>query len=310
MDQQPLDEKKIAILGAGAVGQLIYQQLLADGNAPLLIVKEQEQPQTITFTALDGKVTESTATLTSPESSSPLLEHVQLVIVCVKSYQVSDAIKSIIGKLSSQCHIILLHNGMGPHLDVPAILNEQGLSLGTTSQAALKHDRWHIEQTGQGSTQFGHFKGRPLAQEFKSLLLKAIPNSQWCEPILLSLWQKLAINAAINPLTAIHDCSNGTLAGAQYRHQITAVVTELVRVALADGIELDKSALINRVYEVIGLTAANFSSMHQDIFNKRKTEIESINGYVVQRAKHHQLSAKVNLSLLEQVKKMESHYLK
>jgi len=314
MDQPPLDEKIIAILGAGAVGQLIYQQLLADGNAPLLIVREQlpqpEQPQTITFTALEGKVTESTAILTSPKSPSPRLKQIQLVIVCVKAYQVCDAIKSIIGTLSSQCHIVLLHNGMGPHLDVPAILHGQGLSLATTSQAALKHARWHIEQTGLGSTQFGHFKGEPLTQELSSVLLKAIPNSQWCEPILLSLWQKLAINAAINPLTAINHCKNGKLAEAQYRHLISAIVSELVEVALADGIELDKSALINRVYEVIELTAANFSSMHQDMINKRKTEIESINGYVVQRARHHQLSVKFNLSLLEQVKKMESDYLK
>ncbi len=310
MGQQLVDEKNIAILGAGAVGQLIYQQLLADGNSPLLIVRKQEQPQTITFTATDGEVTESTVILASPKSESPLLEQVRLLIVCVKAYQVCDAIKSIIDKLSPKCHIILLHNGMGPHLDVPALLHGQGLSLGTTSQAALKHDRWHIEQTGLGSTQLGHFKGEHLTQEYKSLLLKAIPNSQWCEPVLLSLWQKLAINAAINPLTAIHDCSNGKLAEDQYRHQISAIVSELVEVALADGIELDKSALINRVYEVIGLTAANFSSMHQDVLNKRKTEIESINGYVVQRAQHHQLSAKVNLSLLEQIKKLESIHLK
>ncbi|ABV38049.1 2-dehydropantoate 2-reductase [Shewanella sediminis HAW-EB3] len=310
MGQQLVDEKKIAILGAGAVGQLIYQQLLTDGNAPLLIARENERQKIVTFTALDGQVTKSTAILASPKSVSPLLEQVRLLIVCVKAYQVSDAIRSIIDKLSPKCHIILLHNGMGPHLEVPELLHGQGLSLGTTSQAALKHERWHIEQTGSGSTQLGHLTGPQLSQELRTRLLSAIPNSQWCEPILPSLWHKLAINAAINPLTAIHNCSNGKLAEEQYCNQISATVTELAEVASADGIELDKSALINRVYEVIGLTAANFSSMHQDVLNKRKTEIESINGYVVQRARHHQLSTKVNLSLLEQVKKMESDYLK
>ncbi|RTR37086.1 2-dehydropantoate 2-reductase [Shewanella canadensis] len=310
MGQQLVDEKNIAILGAGAVGQLIYQQLLTDGNAPLLIARENERQQRVTFTALDGEVTESTAILASPKSVSPLLEQVRLLIVCVKAYQVCDALNSIIDKLSPKCHILLLHNGMGPHLEVPALLHGQGLSLGTTSQAALKHERWHIEQTGSGSTQLGHLTGPRLSQELRTRLLSAIPNSQWCEPILPSLWHKLAINAAINPLTAIHDCCNGKLAEEQYRQQISVVVSELIEVASADGIELDKSALINRVYEVIGLTAANFSSMHQDVLNKRKTEIESINGFVVQRAQHHNLTVNENLSLLEQVKNMESDYLK
>jgi len=310
MVQQLADEKNIAILGAGAVGQLIYQQLFAYGHAPLFITRVHEQQQTVTFTALDSLITESTALLASPNSESLRLEQVRLLIVCVKAYQVCGAIKSIIDKLSPKCHILLLHNGMGPHLEVPELLHGQGLSLGTTSQAALKHERWHIEQTGSGTTQLGHLTGPRLSQELKTHLLNAIPNSQWCEPILPSLWHKLAINAAINPLTAIHDCNNGALAEAQYKEQISAVVSELTEVALADGIELDKSVLINRVFEVIGLTAINYSSMHQDVANKRKTEIESINGFVVQRAQHHNLIANENLSLLEQVKKMEADYLK
>lgn len=309
MGQQLVDEKNIAILGAGAVGQLIYQQLFANGHAPLFITRGHEQQQSITFTALDGQVTESAATLLCTRSDPSLFEHIQLLIVCVKAYQVSDALKSIIDKLPEECHILLLHNGMGPHLEVAELLHGQGLSLGTTSQAALKKSRWHIAQTGQGSTQLGHLTGPHLSRELKACLLNDIQGCQWCEPILPSLWHKLAVNAAINPLTAIHNCHNGALTQAQYRQQISDVVYELVEVASADGVKLDKSALINRVFEVIELTGANYSSMHQDIANRRKTEIESINGFVVQRAQQHQLSAKENLSLLEQVKKIESDYL-
>ncbi|WP_299786857.1 2-dehydropantoate 2-reductase [uncultured Shewanella sp.] len=306
---QLLNKTAIAILGAGAVGQLIYQQLRTDADAPLFITRESEQQQTVTFTALDGQVTESTATLLCAHSDPSLFEHIRLVIVCVKAYQVGDALKSVIDKLPKESHILLLHNGMGPHLEVAGQLRGQGLSLGTTSQAALKQGRWHIVQTGSGSTQLGPLTTPNMGRELKSRLLDAIPGSQWCEPILPSLWHKLAINAAINPLTAIHNCNNGALAQMQYRQQISGVVSELVSVAAADGVKLDESALINRVYEVISLTAANFSSMHQDIANKRKTEIESINGFVVQRAKQHELSAKLNQDLLLRVKEIESAYL-
>ncbi|BAJ03329.1 ketopantoate reductase family protein [Shewanella violacea] len=306
----------IAILGAGAIGQLIYHQLVKAELAPYFITRGKTSGQEVlTLTHLNGQVTQSTAELHCIASSDTykseclLLSNTRLLIVCVKSYQVLDAIKSAISQLPKSCHILLLHNGLGPHLEVEPLLQGRGLSLGTTSQGAFRQDTWRLKQTGTGITQIGHLSGPLMPSALKLSLLRAIPDSEWCTPILPYLWQKLAINAAINPLTAIENCPNGALAAPKYKQEIDDIVTELVDVAMATGIELDKLALTNRVYSVIELTSANFSSMHQDVTNKRRTEIDSINGYILARAKEYGLTTKVNLSLVKRIKSIEASYL-
>ena len=301
---------EIAILGAGAVGQLICHQLHTAGNPVGFIGKTTDivQEQQLSFTALMQPETmvspplESHYTVPMFEPKQEALLGIKLIIVCVKAYQVLEAITPLLDKLSSQCHILLLHNGMGPHLALAPLIGSRGLSLGTTSQGVLRQQRWQIKQTGQGLTQIGHYCGQQLDERYRQLLLEAIPNCEWVDNIIPCLWQKLAVNAAINPLTAIYQCPNGMLAEPQFNHIITAVLDELVSVAAQDGITLDRKFLQDRVYRVITLTAENFSSMHQDIAHQRRTEIDQINGYICERAKVHGLSAAINTEMCKKVK--------
>ncbi len=309
-------DTKVGILGAGAIGQLLFHQLTATGCAPYFITRGgNTRQQTLTFTSIENNTSNLPAELFSSVSQSDthdalaqVMRDTQVIIVCVKAYQVNEAINSILTRIPKHCHLLLLHNGMGPHLQVEKQLSTQGLSVGTTSQGALKLATWHIQQTGCGSSQLGHASGPQLPNRLKDLLLNAIPQSQWCEPVLPLLWQKLAINAAINPLTAIEQCRNGALADIRYRPIIEMIISELVEVAKLEGVELDKLVLTNRVYEVIKLTANNFSSMHQDVANKRQTEVGSINGYIVARARVHHLNCKTNEDLYNQITKIESQY--
>ncbi|NRD75106.1 2-dehydropantoate 2-reductase [Shewanella sp. VB17] len=314
----PINANNIAILGAGAIGQLIYHQLEAADAKAIFITKgvSGTHQQNLTFTNLAKKVSCSLATVIGftqqeyhPKNLQHQLQNIELVIVCVKAYQVNDAVSSVIKYLPKHCHILLLHNGMGPHLQVQKKLLTQGLSVGTTSQGALKLAPWHVQQTGTGDSHLGPASGIPLVKNLKLLLLNAIPQSLWCDTILTYLWQKLAINAAINPLTTIDKCRNGALADPSYTLLINKIITELVNVAQADGVVLDKLVITNKVYEVITHTASNYSSMHQDVTHKRQTEIDYINGYIISRAKKHHLSCQINEQLLHQIKTIESQYL-
>lgn len=295
----------IAILGAGAVGQLICRQLSAAGVVVGFIGRQfsEARQQALSFMPLascddhqssDRSIDYSVAIL---PPSTDALRNIKLVIVCVKAYQVVEALSPLLESLPSQCHILLLHNGMGPHLALAPLIGKRGLSLGTTSQGVLRQHTWQIKQTGQGITQLGHFAGPELNEHYPSVLLAAIPHSEWVEEIVPCLWQKLAVNAAINPLTAIHQCPNGTLAEARFSGIIGAILDELVSVAAHDNVPLDRQLLQDRVYQVIRLTAGNFSSMHQDVAHRRRTEIEQINGYICSRAKALGLSVPTNKHL-------------
>ncbi|QSX34625.1 2-dehydropantoate 2-reductase [Shewanella avicenniae] len=296
----------IAILGAGAIGQLLAHQLDAAGNTPFFLVKPEQRFLGAPFT-LQTQTGTQARHFDTFSLADELQPKIDLLIVTLKAYQVRRALTRWQAKLSPNCHILLLHNGIGTHLEIAPILGQHGLSLGTTSQAALKLGPHSIKQTGNGTTQFGHYAGPTMAKELQQLLLKALPDSCVAEHILTALWHKLAINAVINPLTAIEDIPNGALAAEKYQHTISAVLTELMQVANLEGIELDSAFVSERVKQVISLTADNYSSMHQDVAFQRPTEIDYINGYLVQRAHAHGITLFYNQQLLTKVRQLSQH---
>ncbi|WP_420787385.1 ketopantoate reductase family protein [Shewanella chilikensis] len=302
---------QIGILGVGAIGQLLAQQLAAAGLEPWLLPRantpplaEQGEEQVYTLELGDQSLQTSFLCLTQDSSK---LKQLELLLVTVKAYQVEAALEPLLPKLHPDCRILLLHNGLGPHQSLAAKLNGRPLSLGTTSQAALKLSSNHIRQTGRGLTQIGDLSGAPTPEAMKTALLNAIPGSQWSDAILEALWQKLAVNAVINPLTAIHRVNNGALAAPEFEGTICAILDELLQVAKQEGIALTFDALHARVKEVIRLTTANYSSMYQDLKHGRKTEINYINGYLQQRAEQYGLTLPINSELVAQIKALEPH---
>ncbi|MBB1268562.1 2-dehydropantoate 2-reductase [Shewanella sp. SR44-3] len=308
----------IALLGVGAVGQLICHQLSSVGSEILLLTRSKSGLQTLTYHPISNADTNVSAYTTISHQyhcqaieavTVEQLANIRLLIVTTKAYQVVELIKPLLAILRADCHLVLLHNGMGPHLALSAMLAQYpniGLSLATTSQGALRLSQWQVKHTGAGLTHLGHSFGKPMADNYRQLLLKAIPNSHWQDDIISSLWQKLAINCAINPLTAIHQCQNGALAAPQHQDTIRALLLELIPVAKAQGVELEFASLLEKVNQVISLTAQNYSSMYQDIAHHRPSEITQINGYVSQSAQQHGLQTPHHQAMLNAIKSLET----
>ena len=311
-----MTKHRIGVVGAGAIGQLIFQQL-STSTSPLpnklsvqLICRESEsQQQTLFFTNINHAVQHKMMTVLGQHT--PKIKKLDVIIVCVKAYQVDDLIDALLPTLAQNCHIILLHNGMGPHISLARKLSDypqMGLSLATTSQGALRSAKWQITHTGIGQTTLGHYSGLALKQPLKEAILEAIPNASWHDHILSALWQKLVINCAINPLTAFYQCKNGQLANDEYKAEITQIITECIIVAKADNVELDDLACHELVYQVITLTSNNLSSMYQDIYHQRQTEIDYISGYIVARGTHHNINVPANTLNLQRIKSLETKY--
>lgn len=295
-------QEKIGILGAGAIGQLIGFQL-QQANAGVYFIHRYDfsSEQVFHFTGLDGR--EHQYPVNALAACDPIIPQLKLIVVCVKAYQVVNAIQYIVPYLAKDCHIILLHNGLGTHSEVSKYLtSNQGLSLGTTSQAAIRTQKWSVIHTGKGLTQLGHYTGRPLDERLKQILLAAIPNSEWLQEILPSLWYKLAVNCVINPLTALNSCKNGALAHSGYSQSIQDIISELILVAKHENLPIKQSLIQERVQQVIKLTQNNYSSMYQDIAHHRQTEIDYINGYLVKLAKKHQINVPTNKKLLDSIR--------
>ena len=83
-------------------------------------------------------------------------------------------------------------------------------------------------------------------------------------------------------------------------------IVEAVAVARCENISI--STPLENVENVCLATAANISSMLQDVRRKRKTEIDAINGAIITKARHYTLSAPVNTYLVQRVKEIEGLY--
>lgn len=105
--------------------------------------------------------------------------------------------------------------------------------------------------------------------------------------ILTRLWRKLALNCAINPLTVLHDCQNGGLLG--HLGEVDALCAELAQLLRRCGQPEAADGLDEEVQRVILATAANYSSMYQDVRAGRRTEVHYLLGHACRAAGRHGL---------------------
>jgi len=83
---------------------------------------------------------------------------------------------------------------------------------------------------------------------------------------------------------------------------VERVVAEAVALAAAEGLAISGEEALEQVLSVAEKTAANTSSMLQDVLRGRKTEIEAINGYIVRQAREHGINTQINEALYLLVK--------
>lgn len=290
------------IIGNGAIGTLWAHHLTKAGHFVTLVGRKPRVPtQKYSLLTLDG----NTITHTMAYLQSSLPASIDLAVVTTKAYQIAEAITPYLPQLS-HCPIILMHNGLGC-IEQLSIAPTQKILLATTSHAALVRSNG-IEHTGLGSTMLGRYQGisKTQAQQIAELLNHALPEVELIDDIEMALWKKLAINCAINPLTALNNCTNGALAQDKYQPCIDSIVYEISNIISVMQLNLTYSVLRQTVDTVIANTAKNYSSMHQDITHQRQTEIEHINGYVVAKGKELGIATPENKRLWLAIKALSS----
>ena len=287
----------IVIVGGGAIGLLFYHGLTKLNNINLSLLSKNSSFTHFSHTNIDGYSRQVSVTHTTKQQ----LNNADIVLLCVKSYQVNKTISELTKNLSEKAIIILCHNGMGT---INTSLPHAILMLLTTN-GAKKTTEVHIIHTGLGMSDLGCVQGNISATQAKLItdcLNTALPSVYWRENILQRQWLKLAINCVINPLTAINNMPNGDVLKSDYQSIIDAVVDEFILVARAQQIPFDKDDLLAKISDVAQATARNTSSMLSDITKQQPTEIDYINGYIVRLGEQSNITTPMNKLLCQQVK--------
>lgn len=293
----------IIIVGRGAIGSLLATKLCSEHRVSF-VTSSPTADVSFTLTSKTGL----SGLYRFDFASDKTLLAADVIISCVKSYQVDTALKPLIEKLkvnNKKPPILLCHNGMGSAEKLLANTQTKSpLFALLTTHGCLKRTANHFVHTGLGQFDIGPITERIddiLIHNLKKSLCDIYQDFNWQQNIIEKQWLKLAVNCVINPVTALFNVNNGALAQAQYQPMINCVLEEIVSVANRLGISFTLEHLKTVVNNVITATAANYSSMHQDIMHKRKTEIEYINGYIVNKGKELGVETPENKKLLERV---------
>ena len=291
---------KITVLGCGALGQIWLAALAQQGHDVQGWLRVPKPYSLVNVIDLQGKEINRRFTANDPD----FLADSDLLLVTLKAWQVSEAVENLQFILPEDSPVLLLHNGMGTADELKNL--RQPLLRGITTHAA-KRDGTMIVHVASGITHIG-----PISSQAQSLskladtLHTALPDVAWHDDITAAAWQKLAVNCVINPLTVLHDCTNGELIA--HGEEIHTLCDEIARVMTREGLHVSSQGLQEYVLDVIHKTAGNTSSMLQDIRAQRHTEIDYINGYVIRRARTQGLSVPANCRLYEFIKCKEQNY--
>ncbi|MDY7031831.1 MAG: 2-dehydropantoate 2-reductase [Thermodesulfobacteriota bacterium] len=305
---------KIIIVGPGAMGSLFACFLSEAGEDVWLLDKHQERVDKINK---DGLIVEGISgghkvfvnQTTQPED----IGEADLIIVCVKAYDTKRTASDILPLIGEDTSVLTVQNGFGNVEMIAKVVGQKKVIGGTTSQGATVLGMGHIRHAGKGDTTIGELDGTisKRVDGISKVLSSAGIETKITQNVEGLIWSKLIINVGINALTAVLRLRNGELVEYEWsREVLRASVEEGLLIVKARGIELAYDDPIKRVEDVCKATATNVSSMLQDVLKAKKTEIDYINGAIVNEGERLRIPVPVNRTLTSLVKTIESSYEK
>ena len=284
---------RVQVFGAGSLGTLLGALLERAGVDVHLVGRER-----VVREFQDGVNVEGIENFVVRPSISTESRDAEVTLVTVKSYDTSDAADVLRGKSDV---VVSLQNGMGNEEVLDEALEATVLGGTTTYGANLRIDDECVEYTGRGEVVVGDYRGGP-SHEAETIAEMLEPlNARATDEMDVALWEKLAVNCAINPVTALTRLTNGE-AAASASGVMRAAAKEVERVADEQGVSLEGTP--DRAVEVAHATAQNESSTLQDVRAGRRTEIDALNGFVVERARETDIYVPTNETLYSLVKSL------
>lgn len=306
---------RIVIVGPGAMGCLFAGLFVESGqNDVWLVDKNQSRANELNKNGLTIEGIGGTRKISGIQVTSRPNEIgcADLALICVKSYNTSEATHSIIKIIGNDTVVLTLQNGLSNVEVISSILGEDKVIAGVTSYGATMLGIGYTRHAGVGDTVIGKpAKSETVTdqkvEQVADVLKSAGFQTKVSHNIWSFIWGKLIVNAAINPITAITRLRNGELLEhKEARKLLRMTVEESVRVASASHISLPYDDPVSAVESVCKSTAPNVSSMLQDVLRGKQTEIGAINEAIIDKGREVGIETPVNKVLTYLVKSLHN----
>lgn len=300
---------EILVLGAGAMGSLFGGRLSEIGCSVTLVDIDQAHLDIIRRDGL-RLVTDTGDRRVPIRALRPeqVTGFPDLVIVFTKTMHTEAALASIKPALGPDTHPLTLQNGLGNLEKIQQFVPAERICMGITTWPADLRGPGYVESRGSGKIRMMSADGRHSAflDRVKAAFDAADLHCEIDPHVIVAIWEKIAFNAALNAICAAAGCRVGAIERTPGGRELAlAVADEVVAVAKAQGIAADQASVRTTVNDAIDTHQAHMPSMAQDVLAGRPTEIEAINGAVVQAADALGVPVPLTRALLTMVRMVE-----
>jgi 2-dehydropantoate 2-reductase len=279
---------RIAILGAGAMGMLFGGRLSEAADVTLIDTDETRVNDIcgkgITIAEKDGsEIKARPRAVTSPAGMEP----VDLIIVFVKSMHTAGALEQNRDIIGSGTYVMTLQNGAGHDNAIRKFVPEDRIIIGTTQHNSSVKGLAEVFHGGGGQTYIGLISGDTAPLESVRAVFDASGfETEISSNIHRNIWNKLFLNASASALTAVLQVKMGYLVDNGHAWEITErLAREAVAVANAKDLDFDADTVIRGIRTVLENAREGYTSIFADIRDGRKTEVDTISGYVTKEAR-------------------------
>ncbi len=298
---------RIAVIGAGAVGGY-FGGTLARAGAPVVMIGRAAFVEAVKKNGLyldTLQFEESVRVEASTEMQAA--REAEVVLFCVKTTDNAATASELAPLLAPGAIVVSMQNGVDNAEQIQATSGVRALSA-VVYVAASVPEPGRVKHVGRGALVVGPRNAQ--TELFASLFERAGVPCRISDNITGELWTKLIANCALNAVSALGRAKYGQIAAsADARKVVETVVDEVLAVARAAGIQPqgleDPKAAIAGAFKIATQMAEALSSTAQDLNRGKRTEIDSLNGYIARRGAELGVSTPVNHALFTLVKLAE-----
>ena len=308
---------KVAVLGAGAMGCLFGGLLAEKGLNVVLIDVWKEHVDAINNKGLKMDGHGGDRFIKIKATTEPVkLNTADIIIIMCKATVLEKALMGVKNIVGEKTVLMSFQNGIGHEAIMSKIAGKEKVLGGTTTQASNILGPGHIKNHASLPSWIGEYEGgmsdrvKSVAETFTAHGLETIPSDN----IKKRKWMKLFALTAIGPLSAIFNLNHSDLyinnkSSRASRDLGKQIILETRQVAKADGVDVSENECLEMFNKIVDSKQTNKSSMAFDVLNKRKTEIEFINGAVSKIGKKHGVATPLNDLMYKIINIKEGTYI-
>jgi 2-dehydropantoate 2-reductase len=310
------ENKKIVVVGAGAVGCFFGGLLARAGEDVTLIARESHVAAIVKNGLYIESLQFKERVRINASTSTESLCEADLILLCVKSPDTEGVIKEIKPHLKPEAVILSMQNGVDNVDRIKSKVSNQVYPAVVYVATAMAGDG-HVKHFGRGELVIGDMDGietatsQTVLQEIANTFTAAQIPCAISKQIKKDMWLKFLVNCCYNGISAIGQTSYGELIKKpEIQELIETLTKEFLLVASFENVNISAEEA-NHANQQIALTmAGQKSSTAQDLMRKRKTEIEFLNGLVVRKAAEYGVHVPTHQAIFALVKMLELDLLK